>query len=361
MRKLQRWLKKYFIPHGGNNYKPHFLRHESMLLVFLVVIVVELAFIVQVFIVFDKTNFLASVLPGVLTTLTNEERAQNNAAPLTQNDLLIKAAQLKANDMATRGYFAHTSPDGKTPWYWLEQVGYDYSSAGENLAVNFFESKDVADAWMNSPSHRENIVKKNYTEIGIGVASGVYEGNNTVFVAQFFGTPIAFASPINPPTSPVEKLPAQTGVKSTTIPAPVKPKVPVVKPKLPPSTTPVVTQRTTTVNPTAVKILGEETSPAVATNVSTTALSNIQLFVQKVLTSPHKYMTYVYGGILSLIILALLLVLFIKSEMAHPLIVARGVTVAAIILFLLFINIRVLHQPVTKVPTDALSASVIAY
>ena len=144
MGRFSKWLKKYFIPHEHNNFKPHFLRHESMLFVFFVIIIIELGFLVQVFIVFDKTNFLASVLPGVLTMLTNEKRAENNVAPLVQNDLLIKAAQLKAEDMATRGYFAHVSPDGKTPWYWHDAVGYKYTYAGENLAINFTDSSDVA-------------------------------------------------------------------------------------------------------------------------------------------------------------------------------------------------------------------------
>ena len=96
------WLKKYFIPHEGNDHQPHFLRHQSMTLVFLLVIVVELGFLAQVFIIFDKTKFLAAVLPGVLTTLTNEERAENNIPPVTENELLKKAAELKAQDMAAR-------------------------------------------------------------------------------------------------------------------------------------------------------------------------------------------------------------------------------------------------------------------
>src|SRR3989344_3789576 len=116
MYRLSKWLKKYFIPHPGNDHKPHFLRHQSMMVFFLVVIIAELGFLVQVFIVFDKTNFLAAVLPGVLTTLTNEDRADNNVPSLVENKLLDQAAQLKAEDMAAKGYFAHTSPEGKSPW-----------------------------------------------------------------------------------------------------------------------------------------------------------------------------------------------------------------------------------------------------
>src|SRR3990167_9778126 len=198
-----KWLKKYFIPHEGNDFQPHFLRHQTITLLLFAVIVIELGFLVQVFIVFDKTKFLASVLPGVLTTLTNDARAENDLPTLSQNPLLAEAARLKAEDMAREGYFAHTSPDGVTPWSWLAQVGYRYAAAGENLAVNFFDSEDVAEDWMNSPSHRANIVRSDFTEIGVGIAKGTYQGRNTIFVAQFFGKPLtAYAAPLEPSPAP---------------------------------------------------------------------------------------------------------------------------------------------------------------
>jgi hypothetical protein len=108
---------------------------------------------------------------------------------LKVNQKLNEAAEMKAKDMATKGYFAHTSPEGKTPWYWIEKVGYDYQFAGENLAINFSDSKDVTGAWMNSPTHKANIIKGNYTEIGTGVAVGVYKGKEAVFVAQIYANP----------------------------------------------------------------------------------------------------------------------------------------------------------------------------
>ncbi|MBI3305680.1 CAP domain-containing protein [Candidatus Nomurabacteria bacterium] len=138
----------------------------------------------------SEANPLVSVTPSALVILTNEERAKNNLTPLLYSDLLQKAAQMKADDMAARGYFSHTTPDGEAPWYFFNRAGYQYRHAGENLAVNFFDSKEVAEAWMNSPTHRANVLKKNFTQIGIGVASGVFEGKNTVFVAEFFGTPL---------------------------------------------------------------------------------------------------------------------------------------------------------------------------
>src|SRR3989344_227948 len=363
MQKLSKWLKKYFIPHEHNEFRPHFLRHESMLISIIVILIIEITFLAQVFIVFDKTNFLAAVLPGVLTTLTNEKRAENDVPPLTQNELLNRAAQMKAEDMATNGYFAHTSPDGKTPWYWFEQVGYRYTSAGENLAVNFFESSDVAEAWMDSPSHRENIIKANYKEIGIGIASGVYKGRDTVFVAQLFGTPAIVTAPtIEPAPVPptlvaVTPEPAPELEPQTLPPAPAPSNLPIT---LPPTSEPEVTPAETAVvvAPTTIQVLGEESREVKGESVA--APSQIKSFIQKVLTSPREYVTYTFAGIVLLVILALLLIMFIKAERAHPFMVARGIGLMAIIFVLLFVNIRMLHKD-TQVPASSLSANAIAY
>ncbi len=352
MKKLTKWFKKYFIPHEHNEFKPHFLRHESALIILLIIIIVEAAFLVQVFIVFDKTNFLASVLPGALTALTNEERAENGAGPLKENALLAKAAQLKAEDMAKNGYFAHTSPDGKTPWYWFNQVGYKYTMAGENLAVNFFESRDVAEAWMDSPTHRANIVKKNYTEIGIGIANGIYEGRSTVFVAQLFGTPVATPTPIITPT-PI--TPVKTTTTKPVVPAPTPKPTPVI-PK--PTPTP-ITPQTIATTPSEVQVLGEETNESKVV-VSATIFDKTKSFIQKIISSPRESVNYIYGGIALFVVLALLLVIFIKSEIQHPAIIGRGIALVAVILFLLFVNIQVLTLD-TKIPEESLEASVIAY
>lgn len=184
-------FKKHFIPHKSNDHRPHILRNFSVRIFITLILFFELVlFLLPVLI---RTNFLdgvAAVLPAVLSNLTNEERQNQKLSTLAVNPLLNKAAEMKAQDMALKGYFAHTSPEGKTPWYWIEKVGYKYQYAGENLAIDFSDSKDVAHAWMDSPTHRANIVKNNYTEVGTGVASGMYEGHNTVFVAQVYANPL---------------------------------------------------------------------------------------------------------------------------------------------------------------------------
>lgn len=189
MARTRRTLKDYIVSHKGNNYMPLMFTAGGVAAVVVGLLLVQAAYVLQTTLVFSQTNFLASVLPGVLATLANEDRAKNGAGALVYDPLLAEAAQLKAEDMAAKGYFAHVDPSGHAPWYWLDTVGYQYSYAGENLAVDFLDSEDVEEAWMNSPTHRANIVKPQYSHIGIGTAEGVYEGQKTTFVVQFFATP----------------------------------------------------------------------------------------------------------------------------------------------------------------------------
>ena len=193
---MKKWFKKYFVPHEENGHKPHALLRENLRYIVAIVLILELLLFVApaVLIQTGSSGFLASVLPAVLSSLTNQNRIDNNVAPLTENPLLDQAATLKAQDMAAKGYFSHVSPvDGKTPWYWFDLVGYQYDAAGENLAINFSDSQAVDTAWMNSPTHRANILKGEYTQFGTGIASGTYEGHQTIFIAQDFARPHASA------------------------------------------------------------------------------------------------------------------------------------------------------------------------
>ena len=132
---------------------------------------------------------VAAVISTILVELANGERAANDLGTLTVDPVLVATAQAKANDMAEKSYFAHTSPEGVDPWYWFKEAGYSFDYAGENLAVDFSDSGDVNNAWMNSPTHRENILDPHFTEIGIATAQGMYQGHPTTFVVQEFGTP----------------------------------------------------------------------------------------------------------------------------------------------------------------------------
>ena len=160
-------------------------------LIITVALINQFAFLAQVVVDSDSIkNYLSAVLASVLVDQTNEARIKNELSELKVSEKLTEAAQLKANDMASREYFAHNTPEGNPPWYWLDEVGYGYQKAGENLAVNFDDSIEVTDAWLKSVSHRANLLNGKYTEIGIATAEGLHKGKKAVYVAQFFGTPV---------------------------------------------------------------------------------------------------------------------------------------------------------------------------
>lgn len=138
-----------------------------------------------------KYDGVAAVVNTILLDLLNTDRQKNDLRTLAVSPLLTEAAQAKANDMAEKGYFAHITPEGYDSWHWFKEAGYVFEYAGENLAVNFSESADVQKAWMNSPSHRANILNDHFTEVGIAIAVGTYKGKQTVFAVQMFGKPIS--------------------------------------------------------------------------------------------------------------------------------------------------------------------------
>lgn len=184
----------HFLPSDTNAYRPHLLRKPWLLFFLSVILTAEGIYGASLMSGQAAKNYLSAVLPGEVVVLTNTERAQAGDQPLHENAFLTLAAQNKAKDMAAKGYFSHVGPGGKPPWDWIIESGYSYQYAGENLAVRFDSSSDVVNAWMASPTHRANIVKPVYTEIGIGVADGMYEGAPATFVVQYFGTPQKLAS-----------------------------------------------------------------------------------------------------------------------------------------------------------------------
>lgn len=188
-------IKHFFLPTSANNFAPHLLQKTAFVLMCGLVILTFVAVNVQTVWWLSSSWLVGTVLPAVVIDQTNTERQDLRELPLKRNALLDKAAELKAEDMAKKHYFAHNSPEGVTPWHWFDEVAYQYSHAGENLAIHFTDSSAVVAAWMASPAHRANIVNGSYTEIGVGTAEGEYEGFKTVFVVQLFGTPAAAIQP----------------------------------------------------------------------------------------------------------------------------------------------------------------------
>ncbi len=128
---------------------------------------------------------------GVIS-FTNMQRAINSLPALTQNALLNQSALNKAKDMFEKQYFAHDSPEGRGVADLASDVGYEFITIGENLALgNFLNDEVLVQAWMDSPGHRENILNSRYTEIGVSVLKGTYEGRQTWMAVQHFGLPMS--------------------------------------------------------------------------------------------------------------------------------------------------------------------------
>lgn len=321
---MKDWLKKYFIPHEDNDHRPHMLRSEAVLFVAIILAGIEAIFLMQAFLILPRSNFFALIVPNVLVDEANANRESYNFSPLKTNPFLEAAAVDKANDMAGKGYFAHTSPTGLTPWYWIQKVGYRFSYAGENLAVNFIDSSDVTQAWMNSPSHRENILNGNFTEIGIATAQGTYEGHEATFVVQFFGKPAlsyVYAAAGETPSLPAKQTP---GV--------------VEQPSKPPAEK-VITS--TVGNETFVAVKGEEVSAdasPVATLGAASGASEEASNLDAIIASPRKTVNYIFyiAGLLTLA--ALMLNIFVKIRVQHARLIMNGLFVLLVVAGVLLLN-----------------------
>lgn len=169
------------------------------------------------------TVFAGDVTPPRIIELTNRARVTNGLATLSENPKLSQAARSKARDMLKNDYFAHTSPSGRDPWYWMKKEGYEYKAAGENLAINFTDAKEQQSAWMKSQTHRANILNANYQEIGVAVVEGKIDGQNSIVTVQMFGTPLIAPADqvktIAPPIVAEEKTPEIKGVESLEVEA----------------------------------------------------------------------------------------------------------------------------------------------
>lgn len=146
------------------------------------------------------TNVLAfatEMSGAALLEETNRHRQSNNAQPLELNQQLSAAAQAKAEDMAQRNYWSHETPEGNQPWIFIDEANYSYIKAGENLAYGFLTSSQTVNGWMNSQSHRENMLDPAFSEVGFGYVNAVgYQNSNeeTIVVAMY-------AQPLQQPTN----------------------------------------------------------------------------------------------------------------------------------------------------------------
>lgn len=134
---------------------------------------------------------VSNISSSALLEKTNKERVNNNLNRLQISTLLERAAQTKADDMKKRNYWAHQTPDGKDPWIFIAATGYNYAKAGENLAYGFNDSETIVEGWLNSPSHRKNMLDRNFSEVGFGITSSPNFNNDgpAVIVVAMYGLP----------------------------------------------------------------------------------------------------------------------------------------------------------------------------
>ncbi len=344
MKTILNVLKKYFIPHKANSYKPHFFREGSVVVVSLVIVAVFVGTFFQR-VAIETTSLFADIFPQVLVELTNIDRVETAQRRLAVSPLLERAAKLKAEDMARKGYFAHTSPDGVTPWYWFQEAGYSFDYAGENLAVDFSDSVDVDRAWMNSPGHRANILNNNFTEIGIAMSKGVFEGRETTFVVQMFGRP----KTVRTASKSVTPVPVNTQ-SGTVAGAQILPALPT------PSPQPEVAQVLGVVEGnelfvTATDSANLENDPSVpatmVTETEATSADPAAGFFARMASSPTKTLNYLYALIAAIVLIGLLLMIVVKIKIQHPKNIAYGAGMLALIGLLIFVYQNFLPAGVT--------------
>ncbi len=345
----KRWFWDYIIPTEANDFQPHFLRLRATAALLALVILFEGVFLAHTFIVLPHTNLFGAIFATVLIDETNESRIHENLRNLTPNPILEKAAQLKADDMASKGYFAHNAPDGKTPWYWFEEAGYDYAAAGENLAVNFTDSKDVTNAWLASPAHRANIMNANYTEIGIASAKGIYKGKEAIFVVQEFGRPSLIA---------LQAIPAST-IASTTKDVSLIGNADTQVISMKPAPAVRMNIRSTSSTSTLINTGSSSISNTITTATSAIAGASKEklsvapslapinspvlehrapTLIEQLIASPRQISNYIYLIIAALLTFILGLTIFIKIRVQHPHIIANGILLIAVIISLVFLN-----------------------
>lgn len=209
------------LPHTSNNHRAKIL-HPAFISLFAV-------FILAIQLALPSVSKLSPAVLGYaynipverVVELTNKEREGAGLPVLEFNQTLSDSAKKKALDMFEKDYWAHNAPDGTQPWKFFSDAGYEYRYAGENLARDFSNAEDALKAWMESPTHKENLLSKRYREIGIAVVDGELKGVETTLIVQHFGTQFGDSAPVPTPALPTPNLEGSTtedlvaGIKSS--------------------------------------------------------------------------------------------------------------------------------------------------
>ncbi len=330
-------------PHPDNGHLPHVLK-EGAVWALIAIVMGIFAFSTVGTRVIRNGSFTAEVYPSVLVDLTNKDRREAALPTLAISNTLEAAAQLKANDMAAKSYFSHTSPEGVTPWHWFQAAGYNFIYAGENLAVNFEDSLPVQDAWLNSPTHRANIMSTKFTEIGIATARGMYKGRETTFVVELFGMPAIAAEEPVPAISapPAQNISIPTPNEAGTIAGIEEEQK--TEPAVRAKTTPTIA--VTKEDPQYIEAVNESTNivPVIAVPDNGEAKSSLW---QRIVANPRGFVIPLYILIVAVILLAMIGIVLREYEQHHKKHMAYGMLLIVIISALSYIGSTALFPTLT--------------
>lgn len=305
---IHHWL----IPNKKNKYHPIALRPIGLMIFLALFITIPFLYNVTSAKQMQVLGYATNISVSDLYSLTNQERDANGLGALNLNSKLNSAALAKANHMFANDYWAHVAPDGTTPWSFIYAAGYNYSTAGENLAKGFNTSGGVVAGWMASQTHRDNILNTQYKDIGLAAVNGVLLGSETTLVVAMYGAQVAPApAPAKTTPAPQATTPTPSTVE-TTQPTAVEEeeKTPTAKPA---DTTPVKEEQSTPVNETTTQKTQTITAKPAISEASSSDLGGI---VEGIATSvPVKaYLGLNWGQKVSILLVCTLMLLFIMKH-----------------------------------------------
>lgn len=205
-------LKNLLVTKKGRHFRPFVIRKGALALY--VAFLAIFNFFAVPLLGFGNRAYGSTISTERLVQLANQARSSAGIPPLTVDNRLVQAAEAKGHHMFEHQYWAHYAPDGTSPWFFILQAGYNYIYAGENLAKDFITADAVHEAWMNSPSHRENILNPHYKNIGIAAIEGTLFDTQTTIVVQMFGA----LEEVSPPQYPQKPSPKPVQETKDTIP-----------------------------------------------------------------------------------------------------------------------------------------------
>lgn len=181
-------FKDFFIPTKSNGYKPKILHSKTLIATGLILVGLKVVLVSYLFFIYPYQGRMDEFFNDQLLSLINRDRISQGDGTLQFNKELNFSAMNKAKDLIQNNYFAHVSPDGKKPWDWINRDNYKYLLVGENLAMNFTSPESVHRALMLSPSHKKNILNKEYKDVGLAVLNGTIDGKETSVLVELFST-----------------------------------------------------------------------------------------------------------------------------------------------------------------------------